>query len=79
MENFKWLLNKGANVKVTDSDGRSILHSAARYGWCNNKHLLQYVATYFSSLQNIILKRWLCKLDIYFVTKNDCYKENVAY
>jgi len=32
METFKWLLNKGANIKVTDGDSRSILHSAARYG-----------------------------------------------
>lgn len=32
IETFKWLLDKGANIKVTDGDGRSILHSAARYG-----------------------------------------------
>lgn len=33
METFKWLLSKGASIKVTDRDGRSILHSVARYGW----------------------------------------------
>lgn len=33
MDTFEWLLNKGAGIKVTDRDGRSILHSAARFGW----------------------------------------------
>lgn len=33
METFKWLLSKGASIKATDRDGRSILHAAARHGW----------------------------------------------
>lgn len=32
MKTFKWLLNKGASIDVTDRDGCSLLHSAARYG-----------------------------------------------
>lgn len=34
MQTFEWLIHKDADLKTTDKDSRSILHSAARYGLC---------------------------------------------